>query len=144
MTIDNRNTKTNTWGDVKGKLTILWIFLTVNYIFCDVLSNMEPEFFKALMTGGQGAGLQINQRFLLASAVLMEIPMVMIVLSWVLKYRANRWANIIVGMIMAAVQVLSLFTGTPPTLHYIFYSIIEIGCTLFIVWYAWKWRNDET
>ena len=26
-----------------------------------------------------------------------EIPFLMIVLSWVLKYRANRWANIIAG-----------------------------------------------
>ena len=29
------------------------------------------------------------------------------------------------------------------TANYIFYSIIEIGCTVFIVWYAWTWTNKE-
>lgn len=34
--------------------------------------------------------------------------------------------------------------GTAPTLHYMFYSVIEVACNLFIVWYAWQWRNSST
>lgn len=127
--------------DRKALLSTLWIFITVNYIFCDILSNMEPEFLKVLLQGGQLSGLPpINQEFLLGSAILMEIPFAMILLSRILKFRANRWTNIIAGTIMTAVQIGSFFVG-PPTLHYIFYSVIEIACALFIVWYAWKWRN---
>ena len=73
----------------------------------------------------------------------MEIPIAMIILSRVLPFRANRWANIIAGAIMALVQVGTMSMGTPPTLHYLFYSAIEIACNLFIVWYAWTWRNSE-
>ena len=127
--------------DRKAILSTLWIFVTANYIFCDVLSNMEPEFLKVLLEGEPVAGLSpINQEFLLGAAILMEIPFAMIILSRVLRYRVNRWINIIAGTIMTAVQIGSLFVG-PPTLHYIFYSVIEIACTLFIIWYAWTWRN---
>jgi threonine/homoserine/homoserine lactone efflux protein len=57
-----------------------------------------------------------------------------------LKFRANRWANIIAGAILAVVQISTLFIGTPE-LHYVFFSIIEIATDLFIVWYAWKWTS---
>ncbi|HYB00121.1 MAG TPA: DUF6326 family protein, partial [Ktedonobacteraceae bacterium] len=71
------------------------------------------------------------------------IPIAMIPLSLVLKYRTNRWANIIAGTIMTAVQFSTLFFGSSPTGYYLFFSIIEIACTLFIVWYAWTWPHPE-
>ncbi len=78
----------------------------------------------------------------LGFAVLMETAIAMVLLSRVLKYRANRWANIIAGIIHTAAVFLSLFVGTP-ALYYIFFATIEIACTLFIVWYAWKWPKQE-
>lgn len=126
----------------KAILSTLWVFLAVNYIFCDVLSNMEPGVIKELITGTLGS-IQVTQVFLLTSAIMMEIPFAMIVLARVLKYRASRWANIIAGAIMAAVQVGTMGMGTPPTLHYLFYSAMEIACALFVVWYAWTWRDLE-
>ncbi len=128
--------------DRKVILSTLWIFITANYIFCDVLSIMEPEFLKILLEGGKVAGSQtVTQEFLLAAAILLEIPFAMIILSRILKYRVNRLMNIFAGIIMTVVQIGSLFAGTP-TLHYIFYSVIEIACALFITWYAWTWRNS--
>ena len=94
-----------------------------------------------LMTGSVG-GIQFTQGFLLGAAVLMETAIAMVLLSRVLKYRANRWANIIAGTINTAAVFLSMFVGTP-ALHYVFFGTIEIACTLFIVWYAWTWTNPE-
>ena len=128
--------------DRKAILSTLWIFLSVNYIYCDHLENMQPGVIKGLLTGQIGT-IQVTPQFLLAAAFLLEIPFAMIVLSRVLKYRVNRWANIIAGTIMAVVQVGTMGMGTPPTLHYLFYSAIEVACNLFIVWYAWTWRNPE-
>lgn len=139
----NINQKTIEVQDRKVLFSTLWIFLAVNYIFCDVLSSMDPVAIKGLITGTLG-GIQVTQEFLLAAAIFMEIPFVMIILSRVLKYRANRWANIIAGLFMAAAQVGTMNSGTPPTLHYLFFSGIEIACNLFIVWYAWKWHNPES
>jgi len=104
---------------------------------------MSPEFLKMLLEDGELLGSPVNQKFLLYSAIFMEIPFVLILLSRVLNYRANRLANIIAGSIMSLAQIASLFVG-PPELHYTFYSVIEISCTIFIVWYAWNWRSTES
>ncbi len=128
--------------DMKVKLSTLWIFVMFNYLYCDILGLFDPVVLKELMTGYAG-GLQITQEFLLGAAILMEIPIAMVLLSRILKYKANRWANIIAGAIMTVVQFSSLFFGSSPTIYYIFFSIIEIACTSLIVWYAWKWLNPE-
>ena len=143
MNINNKTTATTVMKDRKVILSTLWVFVTFNYLYCDVLTLFDPVFLKQIMTGTAG-GFQITPGWLLAASVLMEIPMAMVLLSRVLKYRANRWANIIAGTLMAVIQAGSYFAGgAPPTLHYIFYSIVEIACDLFIAWYAWKWANYE-
>jgi hypothetical protein len=129
--------------DMKTRMQTLWIFVMFNYLYCDVISNMDPAVLNGYLHGQVG-NLQVNQVFMLNAAFLMEIPIAMVLLSRVLKYRANRWANIIAGSIMTIVQISSLFFGTAPTLHYIFYSIIEASCTAVIVWFAWRWRNSES
>ena len=52
-------------------------------------------------------------------------------------------SNIVAGAIMTVVQAATLFLGTP-ALYYGFFSAIEIATTAFIVWYAWRWRTDDT
>lgn len=126
--------------DRKTTLSVLWIFATLNYFYCDVLSMMNPEVLNQFLTGDLGF-IQITEEFLLGSAFLMEIPISMVLLSKVLKYKASRWVNIIAGFIMTAVQILSLFVGSPE-LHYTFFSLIEIVTTAFVVWYAWTWTKQ--
>jgi hypothetical protein len=134
--------KTNEVKDMKVILQTLWIFVMFNYLYADVLGLHDSAVLKDLITG-QAGSLQIDQGFLLGAAILMETAIVMVLLSRVLKYGANRWANIIAGTIMTAVQFSTLFIGSPPALYYIFFSIIEIACTSLIVWYTWKWPNPE-
>lgn len=138
----NTNSKTSEVKDPKTILSTLWIFLAVNYIYCDHLENMNPGVMNELLTGKVGA-IQVTPEFLLTAAIILEIPFAMIVLSRVLKYGANRWANIIAGMIMTAIQIGTMGMGNAPSLAYLFYSAIEVACNLFIVWYAWNWRNPE-
>lgn len=120
----------------------LWIFVTLNYLYCDVLGLFDPETLNSLLTGHAGT-IQITPSFLLMSGILMEIPMGMVLLSRILNYKANRWANVIAGSIMTLVQIASLFFGTAPTYYYIFFSVIEVATTAFIVWYAVTWTNPE-
>ena len=103
---------------------------------------MDPVYLKGLIATGAVGGLQITQGFLLGASIFQEIPIAMVLLSRILKYRANRWANIIAGTIMTVALIVTLFVAVP-TLHYVFFSIIEIACTAFIVWYAWRWPNPE-
>ena len=121
--------------DRKVILSTLWIFALFNYIYADVFSLFfNPEALGETMTMTEGS--------VLGFAVLMETSIAMVLLSRVLKYRANRWANIIIGIINTAVVAWTL-SGETPAPFYIFFASIEIACTLFIVWYAWKWRKQE-
>ncbi len=122
-------------------LSTLWIFVTLNYLYCDVLSLMSADLLNALLTG-EVAGLTMNQTTLLISGIIMEISIAMVLLSRVLKYKANRISNIIAGFIKTLIMFGTLFMGTP-SYHYMFFATIEIGTTLFIVWYAWTWVQSE-
>lgn len=123
-------------------LSTLWIFVTLNYLYCDVVGLMDSGLLKQYLTGSVN-GIHITQGFLLGGGILVEISIAMVLLSKVLRYRANRWANIAAGSVMTVVQLLTLVL-TPPTAYYVFFSILEIGCTAFIVWYAWTWPHPES
>ena len=124
----------------KDKLFTLWIFVTVNYIFCDIFTLFYSENLKQLMSGAMG-GMDITETFLFAFSVIMELPMLMIVLSRLLPYKFNRLANIAIGIFMTLVQTATLFGDN--MLHYVFFSIIEITTTIIIVWIAIRWKNEE-
>jgi len=115
--------------DMRTRLSTLWVFMLLNFLYCDVLGLFDP-----------GMPKNLTQEALLAASFLMEIPIAMVLVSRALKYRPNRWANIISGAFMALVQVSTLFVGTV-TLYYVFFSAIEIACLLFIVWCAWSWAE---
>ena len=140
MNTNIKSTKMNP----KVLLVLLWVFFTVNFMYCDTLSSLEPGVLEMHMTGFTGDGtVKITEGFLLGTAVMFEIPFLMIVLSWVLKYRANRWVNIVAGILFVLTQIGSLFLGVPSP-AYIFYSTVEIAALSLIVWNAWKWTNPET
>jgi hypothetical protein len=125
----------------KTLLSTIWIFLTANFIFCDVFTLMYSEDLKQLLSGKVGE-IELTQEFLLTFAFIMEIPMLMIVLSRILNFKLNRTLNIVFGIFLALVQVGSLTAGNL-SLHYIFFSIIEITTLIYIVWVAWKWTGNE-
>ena len=127
--------KTHTALDRKMVLSTLWIFALLNYLYADVFS----VFFDA-------EALEITQAFgagaVLAFSVLMETAIVMVLLSRVLPYRANRLANILAGVVHTLAVAFSTFVGTPAP-YYAFFAVIEIACTVFIIWYAWTWRQQK-
>jgi hypothetical protein len=124
---------------MKSKLSTLWIFAALNYLYCDVVGLMDRGLLRQFLAG-EVDGIPLTQGFLLGAAILVEIPIAMVLLSRFLTYRANRWANILAGSVMTVVQFSTLFFGTS-TIYYVFFSIIEIATTVLIVWFAWNWRK---
>ena len=120
----------------------LWLFAVLNYLYCDVLGLYWAEDLNALLSGEIG-GLRITQGFLLSSAVLMTIPIGSVLASRIAPHRVARWSSVGAGVVMTVAQAASLGVGSAPTLHYVYFSIIEIATTATIVWYAaWRWRID--
>jgi hypothetical protein len=129
-------------NDRRTRLTILWIFVLFNYLYCDIVGLMDSGLLRQYLIGHVN-GMDIGQGFLLAGAALMELPMAMIVVSWLTPDQINRRANIVAGSVMTIVQSVSLVSVTP-TAYYVFFSIVEIGCTALIVRFAWTWRTPRT
>ena len=117
----------------KVLLSTLWLFAMLTYTYGDVVTLMDPV---------KHGSIELTEGILLFGSVLMMIPISMVLLSRILSYRANRWANIIAGAFMTAFLTVTLFVAVPTT-YYAFFSAIEIASTLFIAGYAWKWRNLE-
>lgn len=140
------NEKATEVRDRRVVLSTLWIFAMFNYVYADIYTLffnpvLEKELTQQLLAGYVG-GIQITQGFVFVTAVLMETAIAMVLLSRVLKYGANRWANIMAGVLHTAFVSWSL-TGGSLNIFYVFFTAIEIPCTLFIVWYAWQWRDPE-
>jgi hypothetical protein len=122
-------------------LSTLWIFAMFNYLYADVITLMNPTELRGILSGSAGP-IQITPEFLLVAAILMETAIAMVLLSRVLRYQANRWANILAGALHTIAVLASTLVGTPP-IYYLFFITIEVACTLFIIWYAWTWKNGE-
>ena len=127
----NTNKQPAETKDRKAVLSTIWIFVIFNYLYGDLaMVIFRPEAYQRIVAG-------MSEGLVLGATVLMEILIAMVLLSRILKYEANRWANIIMGIVGTAFAALTL-VGKPPA-FYLFLSAIEIACTLFIVWYAWTW-----
>ena len=124
--------------DTKVLLSTLWIVVMINMLKADILSLYIPGSIEEVARTSDSTGTPIPQ-LMLGGAIMMEISIAMILLSRVLKYSLNRWGNIIVSLITIAFVV----GGGVSYPHYIFIAAVEVICLLLIVWFAWKWRNDE-
>ena len=126
--------------NVKMKLSALWIALMLVYIYADIFSLFRPGQIEQMIAGRMGP-FPVSQGSLLTASILMIIPAVMVFLSLTLKPEVNRWANIILGVLYTMVNINNLIGET--WIYYLSSGVIEILCTLVIIWYAWKWPNPE-
>jgi hypothetical protein len=123
-------------------LSTLWIFAVLNYIYADVYTLffnpvLQPDVMRRFAEGFAG-DIPITQGFVLFTALLMQTAIIMVPLSRVLPYRANRAANILAAAFHTLFVVWSL-VGGPVNWFYVMFVAVEAATTLFIVGYAWKW-----
>jgi Sec-independent protein secretion pathway component TatC len=107
-------------------------------IFRDLHEFGRPGFLEEIMTGIVN-GVQITEGLMLIGGIMAEIPISMVLLSRVLKYRINRWANIMAG----AITIAFVINNGVKDLDDIFFATIEIVALTLIVWCAWKWRRQK-
>jgi hypothetical protein len=137
MTAELEDVKIN----VKIKLSALWVTLVLFYIYADIIGFYTPGNIEKLVSG-ELVGFQITLGFLFIMAIWMAIPSVMVFLSLTLKANANRWINIILGIVSIVVLGASFFVGEFSA-RYTFQAIVEGVLIALIVWYAWKWPKQE-
>ena len=124
--------------DTKVLLSTLWVAVMINMLKADILSLFIPGAAEEVARTSASTGASIPQ-LMLVGAVMGQIGIAMIVLSRVLKYGINRWANIVASV----VTIAYIWGGAASYPHYIFIASVETLCLLLIVGFAWTWRNVE-
>ena len=122
--------------DVRIKLSALWVALMLTYLLGDVLRIFSGDF-----VAGEMGGMKITQEIYLVAAIILVIPVVMVFLSLTLKYKTNRWANIILAIFFFVFNLVGL--PTYPSAYDKFLIIVGLAFNALTVWYAWKWRKQE-
>jgi hypothetical protein len=129
--------------DTKERLSLLWIFALLNYLYADVIALFA-------IAGSRNSFESLSPWALMASAVLMEIPIAMILACRLLPFRANRVANILAGGVVTLVNGFLTFVpplagwGRPPAFpEYLFFATIETVATSVIIWQAWTWSGVQ-
>lgn len=99
--------------------------------YADILSLMDPaSIIRGIMVGNP---LPVGD--LLAGAIVMETSFAMVILPWLLNYKVNRWATIIIGVFM----IWQIVIGGHG-LYYLFFTSVEVASILLIIWFTWKWK----
>ena len=121
-------------------LSTLWIVLFANYVYCDVLGFYDPTHLTEIMNGGL-ENVQFGPGFQVAAGVLMQIPIMLILLSRILRRTANRVTNVVGASIMIVVQIASLFFASDNAPVYIFFSVIEVALLIVVIVSAVTWKT---
>src|SRR5665647_1222651 len=112
------NKKVTLMPDMKVRLSALWLFAMLTYTYGDVVTLMDPV---------KHGSIQLTEGFLLGGSIFMMIPITMVLLSRILKYKSSRWTSIVAGTIMTVALTFTFFVAVPTT-YYIFFTVIEITC----------------
>jgi len=124
-----------TW---KIRISVLWLFMAVAMSAHSVLSFMERDVVEQMWEMQMGVGM------LVFMALFWLIPLIMAALSLTLKDSANRWANIVLGIVFTLLNIGHLVEHlTPPVVHQILILASTVVVTALIAWYAWKWPKQE-
>ncbi len=122
---------------MKIKLSTLWIVVLFNITFRDFHEFLRSGYLEELLVMTSN-GAQVSQGVLLASAVVLQIPIGMIFLTQILNARVSRWVNIIGAIIMIVGTIAANLT---PDLDDAFFFTIACAAMCTIIWYAWRWSD---
>ncbi|WP_370402457.1 DUF6326 family protein [Sulfitobacter sp. JB4-11] len=123
-------------GNPRVLLSILWIFVILNFFARDIHELGRPGMLEQMMSGTID-GVVVTDMLMLLGGIMIEIPILMTVLALLLPRGANRWANIGVGLLtMAMIVAMNL----KPDLDNVFFMGIQLIALIAIVVIAWRWR----
>ena len=130
-----------TLEDWKIKISVLWIVLGIVGVWMPFSELYLPGYVEELISGFKEGSL-ITPEMILVFAIIMMIPLIMAVLSLTLKDKANRWANIIMGTVVAVLSLLDpimyVAKQSAYSAYVILIGIVMVVFAALIVWYAWK------
>ncbi len=127
-------------GNPRLLLSILWVFIILNFFARDIHELGRPGMLEQMMSGTID-GVVITEMLMLLGGIMIEIPILMTILALLLPYGVNRWANIVVGLLtMAMIVAMNLKPDLKPDLDNVFFMGIQLIALIAIVGIAWRWQ----
>lgn len=131
MTYENRNPRV--------LLSILWIFVMLNFFARDIHELGRPGMLEQMMSGTID-GVVVTDMMMLLGGILIEIPILMTILAFILPSGPNRWTNIGMGLLtMAMIVAMNL----KPDLDNVFFMGVQLIALIAIVVIALRWRGSS-
>jgi len=110
-------------------ISSLWIFILFNMLLRDMHQFLNPRFLDELMTKN------VAEEFVLVIGIILEIPILMVPLSLILKDRHNKWMNIFASCVAIIGILYSLSTAD---LDDFFFAFIELAALVIILRKAFR------
>jgi len=117
-------------------LSVLWVFIILNFFARDIHELGRPGMLEQMMSGTID-GVVITEMLMLIGGIMIEIPILMTVLALLLPRGINRWANIGVGLLTMAMIVAM---NIKPDLDNVFFMDIQLIALIAVIGIAWQWR----
>ncbi len=109
--------------------------MLLNTLFQEMHEIVEPGFIEEV-SGGTLNGTEITDGLLVGAGLVLAIPLAMVVLSRVLPFSANRWANTVTAATMVIASVTTI--GDPDD---VLFAIAKITGLVAIVAIVWRMRR---
>jgi hypothetical protein len=126
----------------KLRVSMLWIFLGVGQLAAILAGILVPDVLDELIATGELEGMTVdNNLWALFMIVFTFLPLAMAFLTLALRDPVNRYANAILGVLIAvgwAFDVVEHLAGGEIGGGVVICATMAIA-GLLIVWHAWKW-----
>lgn len=118
--------------DTQVLLSAIWVALMLSFMLGDLVRLLSGTH-----KPGEIQGRKVSPGMWLGISLFMVIPILMIVLTLILPYTVNRWANIIVAGFFFLFNLVGL--PTYPTTADKFLIAVGLVFNGMTIWYAWNW-----
>ena len=126
--------------NIRQRLSGLWVAAMFCYIYADILAFYDDYLLREILNGNLGPIGPITQELKFGIGVFMSIPAIMVYVCLAVKPRICRWINTASGGLFTAVSLVT--TIMSPFYYYIYFGILEVAITVYIVWLVWKWPTQ--
>jgi len=128
--------------DVKLVLSAAWIAMVLVFAYVDIFGFYRADILDAALDGKIATtSFAADQLFLTITLIYILVPVLMVVLSLILRPRVNRITNIAVS-ILYPITIIGSCVGEH-WIYYVFGSVVEVVLLTAVARIAWKWPTTQ-
>jgi hypothetical protein len=125
---------------VRFKLSALWAALMFCYVYGDYFGLYVPGKLRGMLDG-EGPFGPVSEGALAGAAAMLAVPGLMVWLSLALPARFCRWLNVVLGAAYLAIVAMTLPGAWR---FYVMLGVVEMGLSVLIAVWAWRWPRTAS